>query len=175
MKKLSILPVIILVTLSITSCEKSKDIKISGDNLTMCEDNSTCNYSYLENADIDSNMALKAGSYRLFIAESDYSSVVAQRTLYFKAPMEGNSFQINENAIKAGAVVYKFVCPTCNWIDYKPIAGYVKGINTTPDKPAAEAKWLIEASVILKADLTDSEIRDTLYVKQYFVKASPEF
>jgi len=85
--------------------------------------------------------------------------------------MSGDSFQLDAASIKNGRVAYNFICPACNAIKYKPVGGYVKGINTTPDKPADQVKWLIEASILLAADQTvsgDQLVKDTVYIKQYF-------
>lgn len=161
---------LLFILLTTVSCKKNNDIKISDDNLTACEENATCSYLFTENADLNENYSLKEGSYRLFFA--DYNSLVGmQRTLIIKAPMRGSNFQMNEKAIKDGAVIYKFVCPTCNTINYKPIGGSVKGINTTPDKPADQTKWLIEASIVLGGDQNESgdqKLKDTVYIKQFF-------
>lgn len=85
--------------------------------------------------------------------------------------MKGNSFELDVTAIRNGAVVYQSICYACNTVTYKPVAGKVKGINTKPNKPADQVKWLIDAEIVLEADLHqkgDGEIREIAFVKQYF-------
>jgi hypothetical protein len=85
--------------------------------------------------------------------------------------MQGSSFELTKADLSTDRVLFSQSCPACNLIPFKPVDGYVKGINTTPEKPADQARWLLEGKVILQATAAPS-IRDTVFVKQYF---SPNF
>lgn len=78
--------------------------------------------------------------------------------------MQGSSFQLDKSAIAAGRVVLYRSCPACSMFPLKPVDGYVKGINLTPEKPADQTKWLLEAKIILGDASGETSYRDTLYV-----------
>lgn len=172
MKRISV-QLLMLSTLILTQYACSKDdeldkIKIEEKNLTSCPDKSQCQFLFTENADIEGTMpTFKSGDYRLFWAGITQPGMESR--LYLKAPMKGNSFQFDKSAIEAGKVVLYRSCPACFMFPLRPIAdGYVKGVNLTPNKPADQTKWLLEAKIILEDGSGETSYRDTLYIKQYF-------
>ena len=168
MKKVIIISSLALSIFSSLFCSKSK-IEVSPDNFTECSSSSKCSYLFTEQADIESAYRIKSGNYRLFwnTTDNDLGSCELTSTLWIKAPMNANSFLLHSDDIKQGMVSYSHSCVCCSLIGLKPIGGYVKGINTTPEKRADQTKWLIEAEIILGA-IQDNKPVDTLYLKQYF-------
>lgn len=152
----------------VMACSKNdvkKEITIDAKNLTPCPIGNTCLYLFTEQADINDTTAfLKTGAYRIFWNTGTYPG--ASRSLYIKALMQGTSFKLTKADIIAGRVVTLSQCPACYSIPLKPVDGFVKGINTTPGKRADQAKWLLEANVILQQ--VGGVYRDTIYIKQYF-------
>jgi hypothetical protein len=155
------------------SCTKKgdvqKELKIDDKNLTSCRSGAGCEYLFTEQADLNADNGFKTGTYRLFWFKEQ--SPGFSTTVYIKAPMQGNSFELTKADLLAGRVQFSQSCPTCYLIPFKPVDGYVKGINTAPEKPADQIRWLLEGKVILQATANPS-IRDTVFVKQYF---SPNF
>lgn len=170
MKKLNLFLLGLALFFSL-SCSKDKEIvDIDERNLTSCEAQNTCKYSFAESADLElSPLAVKKGDYRLFSMMS--STAASQTKLYIMAPMDAQQFMLNDEVIREGRVKYFFSCPSCDYVALKPAGGYVKGKNLTPEKPANQSKWLIEAKIELVA-IADPAIKQTLYIKQYF---TPDF
>ncbi|RYF56625.1 MAG: hypothetical protein EOO39_36460 [Cytophagaceae bacterium] len=169
-------PVYLLLLLAgialLPACKKNdakKEVQIDATNLTACREGDTCEYRYSEHADVDSNFNLHTGAYRLFWSRQQLSANT--RGLYVRAPLDNKSFELSKDDIIAGRVKWFFSCPACYSIPYVAVGGYVKGINTTPNKPADQTIWLLEAQILLSTT-TDSKIQDTIKVKQYF---SPNF
>jgi len=159
------------VILMQTACTKKNDLEkvgINDANLTTCPANSDCDYLFTENADVEGTVpTFKSGNYRMFWAEISEPGVDSK--LYIKAPMTGNSFLLDKSSIVSGSVVWYQSCAACLMFPLRPISdGYVKGVNLTPGRPADQAKWLVEAKVILEDASGGSTFRDTLYVKQHF-------
>jgi hypothetical protein len=170
MKRTTIQLLLSALILTHSACSKKDNldkIKIEETDLTLCPENSECEYLFTENADIEGTMpTFKSGAYRLFWAGITQPGMDSR--LYLKAPMQGNSFQLDKSAIAAGRVVLYRSCLACSMFPLKPVDGYVKGINLTPEKPADQTKWLLEAKIILGDASGETSYRDTLYVKQYF-------
>lgn len=170
MKKTAIwLFAVILISFS---CSKHKDkeaepkMEIDEKNLTACPENASYQYLFTENTDLGERPGtLKSGAYRLFWSEIQTPGMSAK--LYIKAPMQGKDFSLDKTAILAGQVKLIQSCPACAMIPFKELDGYVKGINLTPEKPADQAKWLLEIKVVVGFD-EEVISKDTIYIKQYF-------
>lgn len=148
------------------SCEKKEKITVSDEGLTQCSANETCTYTFKERSDLNvTDWSLKPGDYRLFLAKKIMGPMT--NTLYIKAPMEGTSFSLNTQDIIDGKVKYNTVCPSCDYIAFKVVGGYVKGVNLTPNKPSTEARWLLEAKILLEAE-GNPTVKHTLDIKQYY-------
>ena len=167
MKTLSKLLLIVpAVMLSITSCTKQNNIIPDDNNLTACPVGGKCQSLFTENADLnEQNLAFLTGKYRLFWDEYQIQSHSTK--IFVKAPMAGNSFHLKAEDILAGRVLVIQGCTTCLTVAYRPVAGYVKGINREPGKPADQSRWLLEAQIIRQA-MNHPELKDTLYFKRYF-------
>lgn len=126
-----------------------------------------CQFLFTERADlVIPGYNFTSGDYRVFWSEVQ-KGPVTQRT-YIKAPMTGTSFELTTADIQAGKVKVLDVCPNCNMIEMMPYEGKVIGTNTTPGVAADKAKWLIEAKIIRVPAFAFGNLRDTVYVKQYF-------
>ncbi|MBE7176176.1 MAG: hypothetical protein INR69_07225 [Mucilaginibacter polytrichastri] len=109
-------------------------------------------------------MRVQNGNTRVFRYNQTFTSITASmRDLLFSVPMSDNRFEIGNAEITSGRVVYRHICPACNTIDLKPAGGIIKG------QKADGNRWLIDATVYLKADLPGQAVSDTLHVKQYFI------
>jgi len=162
-KLIQIVPAVIL---SITSCTKQDIIIPDDNNLTACPVNGTCQSLFTEHADVnEQNAVLWTGAYRVFWDE--YQSGSHSTKIFVKAPMAGNSFHLKAADIEAGKVLVIRGCPNCLMVAYKPVAGYVKGVNREPGKRADQSRWLLEAQIIRQA-MNHPELKDTLYFKRYF-------
>jgi hypothetical protein len=155
------------------SCSKKgivkNEVKIDAKNLTDCRSGANCEYLFTEQADLNTNNSFMTGPYRLFWFREQWT--ILTTTIYIKAPMQGNSFELGKEDILSGRVLFQQSCPSCNMILLKPVDGYVKGINTTPENRADQARWLLEGKVILQGP-TNAPAKDTVFIKQYF---SPNF
>ena len=168
--QITFITLIIAGTLFGTSCSKKNDgepvVMVDEKNLTGCPLNADCQYLFTERADVNSGPGtFTTGSYRVFWN----STLIEGRSavLYIKAPMAGNSFSLNQADVTSGKVELSRSCPACYFVASKIVDGYVKGINLTPDKPADQTKWIIEAQIIFDA-MYGPSIKDTVSVKQYF-------
>jgi len=153
-----------------TSCSKDddigKDVQIDDKNLTNCPENSSCQYLFFENSDLNTEpTTVKSGQFRLFLSKIHTS--MDERMLYIKAPIEGDSFSLDKKDILAGKAVYTFICPACDFVGMKPVDGFAKGLKIAPTGVNTESKWLLEYNIILQA-ASNAAYRDTIYVKQYF-------
>nr|WP_121269144.1 hypothetical protein [Pedobacter schmidteae] len=165
------LSLLIAITLFTISCKKRNQepkVQIDETNLTVCPDKGTCQYLFTEHADLNDrpevSALFKTGNYRVFWSNVEYPGVTAR--IYIKAPMQGTSFSLNKADVLAGRVVLFTSCPTCLTAVFKPVDGYVKGINLTPEKRADQAKWLLEIKIVSRIE--GSANVETLLVKQYF-------
>lgn len=148
------------------SCSKEKEVDIDEKNLTSCEIGASCKYVFTEKSDLDkSPIVVIAGNYRLFLVENIKGP--SQVSLFIKAPMSGQQFTLNDKDILNGMVKYYQVCLSCDYVALKPVGGSVKGKNLTPEKPANQSKWLIEANILMEA-VNNPTVKHTVYVKQYF-------
>jgi len=170
MKSKLILPLLLLSSGALfSSCSKQKsekdELKLDDKNLTTCATGADCSFMFTEQADFEGFTTLKPGTYRVFWSIQQSSGITS--TLYIKAPMPGKSFSLTKNDILAGKIQFNRSCPSCLMIPFKPVDGYVKGINTTPGKPADQTKWLVEAKIFLQAN-EYPQLKDTVFIKQYF-------
>jgi hypothetical protein len=172
MRSKLILPLLLLSSITIfNSCSKQKNDKaepgIDDKNLTACATGTGCSFLFTEQADFEGYNTLKPGTYRVFWSSQQSSGITT--SLYIKAPMPGKSFSLTKTDILAGKIQLNRSCPTCFMYEapFKPVDGYVKGINTTPDKQADQTRWLVEAKIFLQAEGIP-ELKDTVFVKQYF-------
>jgi hypothetical protein len=172
MKSKLILPLLLLSsTVFFNSCSKQKsekdEVKLDDKNLTTCSTGTGCSFLFTEQADVENFNSLKSGPYRVFWSTQQGAGTTT--ILYMKAPMTGSSFALTKADILAGKILLNRSCPACYRyeIPFKPVDGYVKGINTTPGKRADQTKWLVEAKIFLQAE-GSPEVKDTVFVKQYF-------
>lgn len=152
--------------LFINACSKQKeDLLLTDKNLTSCGTNTSCQYLFTEQADVTiPQLNLSSGEYRVFWHSYNQGPIATQ--VFIKAPMKAE-IQLNDQDILNGKVIFRQICPSCNLINLKPVGGFVKGRNTSPDKRADQTKWLLEAKIYLEA-VDQSSIKDTLYIKQYY-------
>lgn len=135
-----------------------------GPELTNC---TGCQFLFTESADlVIPGYNFTSGDYRIFWSEVKKGPVTQK--MYIKAPMHGNTFELNKADIQAGKVKVLDNCPSCSMIEMMPFEGKVTGINTTPGVAADKAKWLIEAKIIRVPAKEFINLKDTVYVKQYF-------
>lgn len=164
--QLSMLFTIVLISFS---CKKKTEqeprIEIDETNLTVCLEKGTCQYLFTEYADVSEQPAIfKSGDYRIFWSEVQSPGITAR--IYVKAPMHSNTFSLGKADILDGRVKLFTSCPACLTAPFKPVDGYVKGINLTPDRPADQTKWLLEIKIVSRVE--GSANLETLVVKQYF-------
>ena len=168
--QIAFITLIFAVTLFSASCSKKNDgepvVTVDEKNLSGCPLNSDCQYLFTERADVNFGPGVfTTGNYRVF-----WNSTLTEgrsAVLYIKAPMTGNSFTLNQADVTSGKVELSRSCPACYFVASKIVDGYVNGINLTPDKPADQTKWIIEAQIIFDAVYGPS-VKDTVSVKQYF-------
>lgn len=163
-------PLLLLLTaiVLISSCkkDKKKDPVIDDKNLTACPDGLACEYLFTEHADINENGMIKTGAYRLFWSTAQGPGL--KSSVFIKAPLNNKSFELTDDDIQSGRVINTvYACPACDYIILKPVGGWVKGINKTPNAQPDKAKWLIEAKIYLQAE-GNASLKDTLFLKQYF-------
>lgn len=156
---------LLALTLFVSSCSKDngteKDIRIDENNLTSCAPNSDCQSSIYEKRDFSSEQYdLQPGNYRVF--QRNERKSIFNSGLFIKVPMDANSFSLNKKDILSGRLKYTTSCASCFMASSVVIDGYAKGVSKNADR----TKWLIEAQVIRQL----GNVRDTMYVKQYFDK-----
>lgn len=165
LKKLNLFMLGIVLILGL-SCSKEKEVNIDEKDLTSCEKGASCKYLFTEKSDLDkSPIVVIPGDYRLFLVENTIGA--SQVSLFIKAPMDTQQFTLNDKDIQNGKVKYYQVCLSCDYVALKPIGGSVKGKNLTPEKPANQSKWLIEATILMEG-VNNPTVKHTVYVKQYF-------
>ena len=153
------------------ACTKRDDVQkeeviIDQTNLTTCPAGGNCQYLFSDNTDIALPVrAQKSGSFRLFWSEIQDSYI--NSALYIKAPMGVKSFSMGREDVLSGRIALSRSCPACYMLAVKPIDGYAKGINLTPDQPGDQTRWLIEARIIVEAQV-EPFTKDTIDVKQIF-------
>ena len=156
-------PAVMLLALS---CSKQTNIIPDDGNLTVCPINGECQSLFTEQADVnEQTLALLPGGYRVFW--DAYKTGSHSTKIFVKAPMAGTSFHLTAADILAGRVLVIQGCPACLTVAYKPVAGYVKGINREPGKRADQSRWLLEAQIIREA-MNHPALKDTIYFKRYF-------
>jgi hypothetical protein len=166
MKNLFKLLLIVPVITVLVSCKQSN----IEPNIIICPDDMDSQALFTEQADVNSETMLPmAGKHRLFWYEIKSGTLTTK--IYIKAPMEGNSFLLNNNDINSGKVIYMQNCPNCNLIPVKAVGGYVKGENRYPGKRADQTRWLLEAKIILQG-INAPAVNDSIYFKRDF---SPNF
>lgn len=166
MKTLSKLLLGVPLILLLASCTKQNILIPDDNNLTACPVNGACQSLFTEQADVnEQNSTFVTGQYRLFWDEYQNGGIFTK--IYVKAPMAGSSFQLKAEDILAGKVLVVQSCAACLMVAYKPVAGYVKGVNREPGKRADQSRWLLEAQIIRQA-INHPELKDTLYFKRYF-------
>ncbi|MBE7176175.1 MAG: hypothetical protein INR69_07220 [Mucilaginibacter polytrichastri] len=90
------------------------------------------------------------------------SLLMATNELLFAAPLSGDRFEIGNAEIQSGQIIYRFICPACDFIPMEAKSGRIKG------QKADGNRWLIDATVYLGADIHGTPYSDTLHIKQYF-------
>lgn len=161
------LMLLIVVGSFLASCEKQNGDSpfLTDENLTSCGPNRGCQYLFTEQADLMlPQLNFTSGEYRVFWYSSNLGAL--SNRLFIKAPMK-SEFELNSQDILEGKVIFRQICPSCNMIELKPVGGFVKGRNTTPNKRSDQTKWLLEAKLFLEG-VNQPLLKDTLYVKQYF-------
>lgn len=153
------------------SCSKKQDlpeqVEINDKDLTACPAGSACNNTYTDRVDmVQDQLRLIAGNYRIFSVSVETAGIT--RVVYIKAPMEGKSFSLNKEDILNGMAKTDVICPLCNWVPFRIIDGYVKGVNMARSTRPDEKRWLIEAKIITQAQGITPVTKDSIYVKQYF-------
>jgi|GEM_PF-1014535 len=150
----------------LVSCKKEEEVALVAD--TPCPSNTDCSYLYNDNLDIG-DYTLNRGNNKVF--QAMYKTEYSTASLNFKVPVNVNQFYISETDIKDDAVKYFFVCPVCDWIAVKPVAGYIKG------NKVGNNQWLVDAEVIMAAiHDVNNQFSDTIRIKKYFysgLKAGP--
>ncbi|WP_276089936.1 hypothetical protein [Pedobacter sp. JY14-1] len=158
---LAILPVF-------SSCKKDgvkkTGIEITDKDLTVCPDNADCEFLYTEGADISKQLLFQPGNYRLFWSSFRYSGIDSR--LYIRTPQDAREFYLKRQDFES-KVLLTSICPACFSIPMRPVEGYIKGINVSPDKRADQTKWLLEVKLYLMPQ-GGSKVTDTLFIKQYF-------
>jgi len=144
----------------------SKDGLVMNGTITGCPINSTCSYQYYENADYTNLYTLKSGQNRVFVYKSVDSAICnALTSMYFKADMGSNSFEINAKQITLAQVASaSLVCACCNTVPFNPIGGDIRGTKKN------STAWLINAEII-EGDANGKPV-DTVVVNQYFTLSS---
>jgi len=143
-----------------------KEVIINQGNLTSCPAGADCRYLFSDNADITlPQRSQKAGAFRLFWSETQTS--VVNTAIYIKAPMGVNSFSMGREDVLSGRIALSRSCPACSMVPVKPVDGYANGVNLTPDRPGDQTRWLIEARIIVEAQV-EPFTKDTINVKQIF-------
>jgi len=143
-------------------CRKDPAVVLDA-TLTNCPDKHTCDYSYFDHADFNSNQVIHGGA-RVFRYTS-VDSLICDATSQFnvKIALNANSFVITSAQIAAGQGIaaFDFICPCCDYAFVpKPIGGEIKGkrVNSTT--------WLLNARVIF--GISASHPTDSIKVNQYF-------
>jgi hypothetical protein len=155
---------IFMLCVIILSCRKgnSPDITLNG-KLTDCSANSTCTYSYFDNAEINSTHQIISGNFRVFCYKSVNVNLCGATSEFFvKTALGDSEFDITSSQIAAGQVFANdFSCPCCeNALLFTPIGGEIKGKRTDA------THWLVNATIIFGTSPTTPV--DTLVINQYF-------
>jgi hypothetical protein len=154
----------ICIVFSLVSCKKSD--KAPQSTFSDCPPKTTCSYKFSDGLDIDDNAVVK-GDFKVFQAffgyREPYSSVLYDITtsFSFKIPSSSKQFYISSSDIEAGAVKYFFNCANCDYVGMKPIGGYIKGLKL-------DNMWLVDASIVMAAESSQLNYRETVRIKQYF-------
>jgi hypothetical protein len=155
---------IFILLVVLLSCKKSSTPNITlSTNLTNCPANSTCTYSYYNNADFVNADPPVHGSFRVFSYQSVNQNVCgAMSQFYFKTSLSDANFDITSNQIASGQVFANYlVCPCCDYaLLLKPIGGEIKGERISANH------WLVNATIVFGTSVGSPA--DTLVVNQYF-------
>src|ERR1700735_5585742 len=107
---------IFLMFVILLGCKKggNPNITLSTD-LTNCPANSTCTYSYFDDADFVNGGPPVHGSFRVFSYHSVSLAVAgATSQFFFKTPIGDSEFDITSTQIAAGDIsANDFTCPCC--------------------------------------------------------------
>ncbi|ADY54329.1 hypothetical protein Pedsa_3800 [Pseudopedobacter saltans DSM 12145] len=150
--------------ISLGACKKGETLQIDESNLTQCEDNAECSFSYFLNKDLEGH-DVKEGKLRLFTFENTWASGcgIVDR-IYVKVPMNTNSFYLKNEDIQKGKIIYVSICPCCLQVPLEITAGYVKGKSLTKD---INGKWILDMEIKM-ANKESSQVIKTIRIKQYF-------
>ena len=145
---------------------QKKEVIIDQSNLTTCPAGADCQYLFSDNTDITlPQRSQKAGSFRLFWSETQSAGI--NTAVYIKAPMGVNNFSMGREDVLSGRIALSRSCLACSMVPVKTVDGYAKGVNLTPDRPGDQTRWLIEARIIVEAQV-EPFTKDTINVKQIF-------
>jgi hypothetical protein len=146
------------------SCKKNSAPNIMlSTKLTDCPANSTCKYSYYDDADFVNSTPPVRGNFRVFSYQSvNLNTCGATSQFYFKISLNDANFDITSNQIAAGELFANYlVCPCCYYDPLiKPVGGEIKGERTDA------THWLINAAIVFGTSATAPA--DTLVINQYF-------
>lgn len=167
MKHISKLMLSLLLIINVLSCTKDdgyiEDANEKG--LTSCPDNSSCQYLYIEDADVTEGRGISSkGDFRVFFNE--VTTNFNTKTVFIKAPMRGNTFFLNDDDIKNGKAMYADNCPVCYSIPVKIIGGSCKGRKINSRTADGTERWLIDAT--FKLSQTGLDNVNTIHIKQYY-------
>jgi hypothetical protein len=157
---------IFIMCVILFSCRKGSNpqVTLTGA-LTDCPANTTCTYSYYDNADIQIWNHPVSGTHRVFEYQSFNANLCDATTgFYFKTSIFDTDFDITSNQIAEGqAVGYIFSCACCDIVaNFHPIGGEIKGKKTDA------THWLVNATIVMGTSATTP--LDTLVVNQYFTQ-----
>lgn len=152
--------IITLLSAAVLSCGKNKKADQT-EPLTGCPLNTSCTYSFTNNADFDQPAKIVKGNSRVFSYSSENTRLCsATSRLYFKTDLSNANFTITGSQITSGLVLYNFTCPCCDYISQELVGGEIKGTRV------GDGKWLVKAEVLLGSP--SLKRIDTLRVNQYF-------
>jgi hypothetical protein len=155
---------IIVLFIALLGCKKAANVNVvlTG-TLTDCAANSTCSYTYYDNASFTNWNQPVSGDNRLFWYKTVNNNLCDATTeIYFKTLLNNSDFDITSAQIAAGQIAgYNVNCACCDYQFFpQPIGGEIKGKKTGANT------WLINASIILGPSVNHPT--DTLIVNQYF-------
>jgi len=149
--------------IALLGCKKNNNLNlVLNGPITDCPANSTCTYSYYDDANFVNWVTPVSGNNRVFWYKSVNSSICDATTqVYFKTSLSNDDFEITSSQIAAGQLAgYSQNCICCNELPTKPIGGDIKGKKTDANH------WLINASIILGN--SDNHPVDTVVINQTF-------
>jgi hypothetical protein len=153
-------------------CRKDKEKQVDIEELTSCPLEVTCTYSVYNGTNYNRYLGLFPDrNFRTFSYRITNSDLCASATEIFAViPRDKNEFFLGKKEIDEGRIVHESFCTCCFSIALKVVGGYLKGINLNSKLPESEARWLVEAELILLDG--SGSFRDTVYLKQVFTPAT---